>query len=1534
VSEQIPLQRALRVGLCPLPSEPFWLQVEQAIYRRAQQLPLQLVPIYRDEANPELFPPEGSGRVEALLALDLDALIGWIWPDELAYPLLESGLPIIHLHETSIRHPLSVSPGGLHDAAQMLAAYLAERMGGEGEILVVGGLVQSGLGDNGASRIDGIQAALVAHPKINLRHIHSAWNGEKALQQVRAAMQQLTRPIKAILGLSDELALLARDVARSLSLLEQNTLVAGINADPLALAAIAKGELTATVALFPEEFGECVLDATYQVARKGTLTRQFEHKFRLVTMSNVTEVMADTLTTLSNLPGWLAQVNQHRQQQRLNQLEASLEIISRMQSRFDSYRQLREIVELICAEHGYDRAKIYRWVEQENRLLLIDPSNPSSLDLWYDLDGDSWREILQQLPGQPGPDNDARLPMDRHDPGSVIIADGLGRIGDWYDLTGASSNSVVDQIASWMTAESKAFAQAFEARYGLKPSPSAAGLSYDYANMWIQIARQVYRDTGELNSKTLADFIWNKLLTGEWSYTSGCIMREYKFTPDTAPDPVVSPQHFTFPVLEYLDGEGTVIFPSGPGDHEQVPDRAPAQAEPMPAGEATRSFKLGIMGPFSGFNAVVGIQMKGAVEMAFDQINHRIGPYQIDLEWIDCQSDPAKASLTYEEAILQHGIQACLLNWHTPVALACMKVAARYKIPHFFSLAGASAINAIWRSDPKQYFYWVKGWPEPAKLTANYVQALEDAIARDWWQPEAKTAAFWGEDTEWGRSFAAGMKEQLEGAGWKIVAEDYFPVDQTDFVPWLMRIRERKPALLAGTASNPVTYSSFVKQAHKLGLERMFTWATASQPSISMEESDLLVRALSRNEPVYIPYMDQNLQTARDAALTETRARLILPVRHSQKIMGLLDLRSQRATWHTRLELVSLQVLADQLGHAMWDAQNFGRVARARVIAEKSDQSKTRLLANVSHELRTPLNVILGYTQHTLDSLKPHHADLPAVLVNDIQHIHRTSEHLLHMTNDLLDLSRAEIHELELALKIIDPGPLLADVFHSLADSAKQHATRWMLELPERLPMIKADPIRLRQILFNLLSNAQRFTDRGEITLGAEVAPPQLHIWVQDTGLGILPEFQEQIFKPFVTAQHTDRSREGVGLGLSIVRQLVALHDGSISLESQPGQGSTFHVYLPLPSLADEPQPLPVTAKRVLLLISNEEQPPAEVVSFCQRQGLEIRSLHITDPLDKLFEEVQPAALAWDLACANASQWSLVERLRGYPGINHIPFLVYGPGQLQRDEAPLGLTSFVLKPVHAKSLLEALETMRPIAIEGPVLIVDDDPQTREYLASLLTEDCSSYTIRMAADGADAIRHMTQEIPSLVILDLVMPGVDGFKVLEWMHSNMQTSRVPVLVLTGHPLSLEDVKKLERHTLVTVHSKEVLSDTEIVSAVNRSLFGTDTLSPCTSGLVMRAVAYFHLHYAEPLTRKDVAQAIGVSENYFSQIFRRELGISPWEYLTRYRIKQAERLLRFTTENITHIAKSVGFEDPAYFGRVFRKETGVSPTVFRTS
>jgi len=192
--------------------------------------------------------------------------------------------------------------------------------------------------------------------------------------------------------------------------------------------------------------------------------------------------------------------------------------------------------------------------------------------------------------------------------------------------------------------------------------------------------------------------------------------------------------------------------------------------------------------------------------------------------------------------------------------------------------------------------------------------------------------------------------------------------------------------------------------------------------------------------------------------------------------------------------------------------------------------------------------------------------------------------------------------------------------------------------------------------------------------------------------------------------------------------------------------------------------------------------------------------------------------------------------------------------------------------------------------------------------------------------------MAQESPSLVILDLMMPNLDGFDVLDRMRADPRTRQIPVVILSNKLLTLHDIKRLEQHALVTLQSKGILSDEETIAALNRALFGTDSLPQHTSALVKRALAYLHQNYTRPLSRWEIAKAIDVSEDYFSRVFHRELGLSPWDYLNRYRVCQAQELLRRTSDPIQTIARQVGFKDQAYFSRVFRNLTGVSPTAFR--
>jgi signal transduction histidine kinase/DNA-binding LacI/PurR family transcriptional regulator/AraC-like DNA-binding protein len=630
------------------------------------------------------------------------------------------------------------------------------------------------------------------------------------------------------------------------------------------------------------------------------------------------------------------------------------------------------------------------------------------------------------------------------------------------------------------------------------------------------------------------------------------------------------------------------------------------------------------------------------------------------------------------------------------------------------------------------------------------------------------------------------------------------------------------------------------------------------------------------------------------------------------------------------------ELLRSNLSSALQGANLFREIQQARLTAEKADRIKSRLLANVSHELRTPLNIILGYTQNSLQVPSPYTRELPASLITDLQHIQQNAEHQLRVINDLLDLSRAEIDELDRGLELIDPQPLLTDAFQSLADQANPRAVQWKLEIPERLPVIRADALRLRQVFLNLLSNARKFTEKGSITFGAEVVPPRLHIWIRDTGIGIPAEQQERIFEPFGTAENDQHISGGIGLGLSITRHLIALHQGSLTLESRQEEGSTFHVYLPLPALnADQIKTQPT--QPVILYISSSSTPPSVIVEMGKRQGLEVRPLRNSDNLENLLIQTQPIALAWDLSLAQAGDWALVRRLRHWPQLTQIPFILYGGREPAENGASLqtsGLIGFIAKSVNEHSLLDMIEALCPIQAGGPVLIVDDDPQARANTKTIVEEGLLDCRASLAENGEDALAAMRKETPALVILDMMMPGLSGADVLDRMRADPHLRQIPVVILSNKALSQEDVRRLEGQSQVTFQSKGLLSTSETMAALHRALLGTDTLPPQMSTVVKRAVAYLHENYTHPLSRWEVASAVGVSEDYLSRVFSRELGVPPWDYLNRYRVLRAKELLRKTSENIGNVALQVGFKDQAYFSRVFHRLTGLSPQGYRES
>ena len=235
---------------------------------------------------------------------------------------------------------------------------------------------------------------------------------------------------------------------------------------------------------------------------------------------------------------------------------------------------------------------------------------------------------------------------------------------------------------------------------------------------------------------------------------------------------------------------------------------------------AGKTLKIGILGPFTGPSAQTGKEFKASVQMALDGINYTVGDYKIEPVWVDSQSDPAKASGAYAEAVEGKGIQAGVLNWHSSVAVAVMDVAAQYKVPHMFGFGASEVVNEKWQADPEKYSYWGgKGWPVPAKLEKNYIVALNEAIKNGTFKPKKKLAAIYGEDTDWGRSAGSAYKKALEESGWEIHSEEYFPITQSDFYPLLAKYKKDGVAVIAGTSASAPPITAFVKQATEVGLK-------------------------------------------------------------------------------------------------------------------------------------------------------------------------------------------------------------------------------------------------------------------------------------------------------------------------------------------------------------------------------------------------------------------------------------------------------------------------------------------------------------------------------------------------------------------------------------------------------------------------------------------------------------------------------------------------------------------------------------------
>jgi len=488
----------------------------------------------------------------------------------------------------------------------------------------------------------------------------------------------------------------------------------------------------------------------------------------------------------------------------------------------------------------------------------------------------------------------------------------------------------------------------------------------------------------------------------------------------------------------------------------------------------------------------------------------------------------------------------------------------------------------------------------------------------------------------------------------------------------------------------------------------------------------------------------------------------------------------------------------DDLAHANRQlALLYEKQTALQHIAEEAERTKSSFVAKVSHEFRTPLNMIIGLAAVMIENPHVYGRSLPAEMMEDLRIIHRNCEHLASLINDVLALSQAQSGQMILHREMLPIGEIIGEALDVVRPLVMKKKLSLALEIPSDLQDISCDRTRIRQVILNLLSNAARFTDHGGIVVQVEDQPNNVLVLVRDSGPGILPDDMERIFEPFCQgSEKAWRDKGGSGLGLTISKQFVELHGGKIWLESQTGAGTTFFVSLPK-NVQFTPQAGPTR------WISREwpwveRRPEAKIASLTDRPRVVL-----CDPLDGQDLLIAGAGAAVEIESfrelneALASVHSMpahVVLLRGSRLADLRP--MFDRARKQLPDTPLvgcvapqqvspalqaGADRYLVKPIHPSALREAIQHLQPAP--RSVLIADDDTDARRLIERMVTLFDAQIKVEMASTGAEALRILCDHPVDLLLLDLVMPEIDGLQVLQSIRADAALSRLTVFILSA-------------------------------------------------------------------------------------------------------------------------------------------------------